>query len=64
MALGVYVSRCAGRVDAALDVRDALDGVASRPAVTRVFDDLFDVGVADSIAADVSAHGLDAVVLA
>lgn len=64
MALGVYVSRCAGRVDAALDVRDALDGVASRAAVTRVFDDFFDVGVADSIAADVSAHGLDAVVLA
>ncbi len=64
MALGVYVSRCGGRVEAALDVGDALDGVASLAAITRIFDDFFDAGVGDAIAADVAACGLDAIVLA
>jgi F420-non-reducing hydrogenase iron-sulfur subunit len=64
MALGVYVSRCSGKVDGAIDVDAALDGVRERAAVVRIFDDLFDSDVGEIIARDIAAHGLDSIVLA
>lgn len=64
MALGVFLSRCAGRVDASIDLEEALVGVKQRATVTRVLEDFFDAGVAEAIARDVAEHGLDAVVLA
>ena len=64
MALGVYVSRCSGRVDRVIDVDSALEGVRRRAAVIRVFDDIFDPAVAERIVQDIADAELDAVVLA
>jgi len=64
MTLAVYVSRCAGRVDATVDVESALAGIEERAAVVRVVDDLFDPAVGEQIVSDVAESGIDAVVLA
>lgn len=64
MPLGIYVSRCGGKVDQVIDVDRALEGVSKRAAVIRSFDDVFDAGVADRIARDVAECELDAVVIA
>lgn len=64
MPLGMYLSRCGGRVDAVIDVDEALADVREHAAVVRVFDDLFDPGVAQRMARDVADAGLDAIVLA
>ncbi|MDZ4169878.1 MAG: hydrogenase iron-sulfur subunit [Coriobacteriia bacterium] len=64
MALGVFLSRCGGRIESALDIQAALAGVAGRASVVRVLDDFFDAGVAEGISRDIEEHRLDAVVLA
>jgi heterodisulfide reductase subunit A-like polyferredoxin/coenzyme F420-reducing hydrogenase delta subunit len=64
MTLGVYLSRCSGKVDEVIDVDEALAGVRDRAAVIRIFDDLFDPAVADRIAHDIADAELDGVVLA
>lgn len=64
MALGVYLSRCSGKVDRVVDVDSALRDVRGKAAVVRVFDDLFDPDVVDRMVRDVADAGLDAVVLA
>ena len=64
MALGVYVSRCSGRVDGAIDIETALAGVRQRAAITRVFDDLFDPDVAETIVRDITDNDLGGIVLA
>jgi len=64
MALGVFVSRCSGKLDGVVDVDDALAGIRDKAAVVRVFDDLFDPEVAEMIVSDISAEQLDGVVLA
>ena len=64
MALGVYVSRCSGKLDGVIDVDEALTGIRDRAAVVRVFDDLFDPTVADRIVQDIADGELDGVVLA
>lgn len=64
MALGVYVSRCSGRLDGVIDVDEALSGVRDRAAVVRVFEDLFDPDVADRIVQDIIDGELDGIVLA
>jgi len=64
MALGVYVSRCGGRVEAAVDVDAALSNVRQSASVVRVVDDLFDPETVDRIESDICDRGLDAVVLA
>jgi len=64
MPLGIYVSRCQGRVDGVVDVEAALDGVRDRAAVVRIFDDLFDPTSAGRIVRDVADAELDAIVLA
>lgn len=64
MTLGVYLSRCSGKVDEAIDIDEALAGVRDQAAVIRVFDDLFDPAVADRIVHDIADGELDGVVLA
>jgi F420-non-reducing hydrogenase iron-sulfur subunit len=64
MALGVYVSRCSGRLDGVIDVDAALEDIRDKAAVVRVFDDLFDPDVADRIVQDIADGELDGVVLA
>lgn len=64
MALGVYLSRCGGRVDDSLDVDAALENVRGSASVVRVVDDLFDPATVDRIESDICDRGLDAVVLA
>lgn len=64
MALGVYVSRCSGRVDGAIDIEMALEGVRHGAAIVRVFDDLFDPDVALTISDDIAEKNIGGVVLA
>ncbi len=63
MTLGVYLSRCSGAVEGALDMDAAVSDVAVRAAVVRMFDDFFADGVIDRMVADVGEYGVDAVVL-
>jgi len=62
--LGLYVSRCGGRVSDAIDIEQAVENARSQTAVLRVVDDLFDPAVQDLMARDVADAGLDAIVLA
>ncbi|MDP1794565.1 MAG: hydrogenase iron-sulfur subunit [Acidimicrobiales bacterium] len=64
MTLGVYLSRCGGRVDGVVDVDAALSGVRQHACVVRVVDDLFDPATGDRIVADIAESDIDAVVLA
>ncbi|MDO8987712.1 MAG: hypothetical protein Q7V14_05785, partial [Coriobacteriia bacterium] len=64
MPLGLYVSRCGGKVDDVIDVDAAIAGVAARAAVVRVFDDLFDPAAQERVRRDVVDAELDGVVLA
>ncbi|NTU70611.1 MAG: hydrogenase iron-sulfur subunit [Coriobacteriia bacterium] len=64
MALGVYLSRCGGLVDAAIDVDEALANVREVAAVACVVDDVFDPIVVAAIESDIREGGVDAVVLA
>jgi heterodisulfide reductase subunit A-like polyferredoxin/coenzyme F420-reducing hydrogenase delta subunit len=64
MPLGVYLSRCSGRVDSAIDTEKALARVRDRAAVVRVFDDLFDPESVERMVRDVADAELDSVVLA
>ncbi|MDP2234429.1 MAG: hypothetical protein Q8K89_12385, partial [Actinomycetota bacterium] len=64
MPLGLYVSRCGGKVDEVIDVDAAIAGVAARAAVVRVFDDLFDPAAQERVRRDVVDAELDGVVLA
>lgn len=64
MALGVYLSRCGGRVDGVIDIDVALSGVRERAAVVRIVDDLFDPSTSDQIVRDIADAELDSVVLA
>ncbi|MBI5231581.1 MAG: hydrogenase iron-sulfur subunit [Coriobacteriales bacterium] len=63
MPLGIFASRCAGRIDSAVDLDEALRGVSEQAAVVRVFEDLFAPGVAARIITDIENEGLDAVAL-
>ena len=63
MTLGVYLSRCSGAIDGAVDLDAATSDVRERAAVVRVFDDFFEDGTIDRMIADVGEHGIDAVVL-
>jgi len=62
--LGLYVSRCSGRVDDVVDIDRALEDARRQAAVVRVFDDLFDAQVQDRMVKDVADAELDSVVLA
>lgn len=64
MPLGLYVSRCGGKVDEVIDVDAAIAGVAAHAAVVRVFDDLFDPAAQERVRRDVVDAELDGVVLA
>jgi heterodisulfide reductase subunit A-like polyferredoxin/coenzyme F420-reducing hydrogenase delta subunit len=64
MSLGLYVSRCNGRVSSVVDIDEAIRDVSQLAAVVRVVDELHDPEVIDRIVSDVSDAGLDAVVLA
>jgi heterodisulfide reductase subunit A-like polyferredoxin/coenzyme F420-reducing hydrogenase delta subunit len=64
MPLGIFLSKCSGRVDSAIDVDEALAGVREKAAVVRVFDDLFDPDSVKRMVKDVADAELDAVVLA
>lgn len=63
MTLAVYLSRCRGRIGPALDL-DALAGeLTGQAEVVAVVEDLFDPETTSRMRRDVSAHGLDSVVL-
>jgi len=62
--LGLYVSRCGGRVSDVVDIDEAVENARSQAAVLRIVDDLFDPDVQEMLARDVADAGLDAVVLA
>jgi heterodisulfide reductase subunit A-like polyferredoxin/coenzyme F420-reducing hydrogenase delta subunit len=64
MPLGLYLSRCRGRTSDVLDLDALAARFAGDAAVVRVVDDFFSEDFAPSVAEDVSAEGLDAVVLA
>lgn len=64
MPLGLYVSRCGGRVDAVVDIDAAISNARERAAVVRVFDDLFDPDAQERMVRDVADAALDSVVLA
>jgi coenzyme F420-reducing hydrogenase delta subunit/Pyruvate/2-oxoacid:ferredoxin oxidoreductase delta subunit len=64
MSLGLYVSRCGGRVSSVIDIDQAISDVSQIAAVARVVDELHDPDVIDRIVGDVKDAGLDAVVLA
>jgi F420-non-reducing hydrogenase iron-sulfur subunit len=64
MALGVYLSRCDGVIDAVIDLDSATLDVRERAAVVRIFDDFFDDGCIGRMVADVGEFSLDSVVLA
>ncbi len=63
MALGVYLSRCSGAVDGAVDLDAAMSDLRQRAAVVRIFDDFFEDGTIDRMVADVRDYAVDAVVL-
>lgn len=63
MPLGIYLSRCGGRVDGVVDLDAVLSEVGNDVAVARVFDDLFAPETVDRITRDVKDAELDAVVL-
>lgn len=64
MPVGLYVSRCGGKVDGVIDIEAATAGLSSRAAVVRVFDDLFDPAAQERVSRDVADAELDGVVLA
>lgn len=64
LSLGLYVSRCGGRVDSVVDIDAALGTSNVLAEVVRVFDDLADASAQDLILSDIAEKGLDAVVLA
>ena len=64
MPLGIYLSRCTGRVDGVVDIDAVLSEADGLASVVRVVDDLFDPAVAERIVRDISDAELDAVVLA
>lgn len=64
MALGLYVSRCGGRVDASIDIDAVVASLREQPTMVRVFDDFFDPAVLEQMTDDIAEEGLDAVVLA
>ncbi len=64
MPLGIYLSRCSGRLDGCLDVDEVLAGARDNADVVRIVDDLFDPQVVGQMAKDVVDAGLDSVVLA
>jgi heterodisulfide reductase subunit A-like polyferredoxin/coenzyme F420-reducing hydrogenase delta subunit len=64
MPLGLYVSRCGGRVDDVVDIDEALSDARETAAVVRVVDDFHDSETIERMAADVRDAELDAVVLA
>lgn len=64
MPLGIYLSRCSGRIDGCVDVEEVLSGVRDKAAIVRVVDDLFDPAVYERMASDVADAALDAIVLA
>jgi len=62
--LGLYVSRCGGKVDEVIDIDEATLGLSRSAAVVRVFDDLFDPAAQERVCRDVVDAELDGVVLA
>ncbi len=64
MPLGIYVSRCQGKVDGVVEIDAALARVRRMAAVVRVVDDFFDSESQQQMVDDVAEYGLDAVVLA
>lgn len=64
MNLGLYLSRCSGKVDAALDLEELARSFVDRVAVVRVCRSFFDAESLGTIVPDVREHALDAVVLA
>lgn len=64
MPLGLYVSRCSGRVDEVVDIDRVLEDARQQAAVVRVFDDLFDADVQSRIVRDIGDAELDSIVLA
>ncbi len=64
MPLGLYVSRCSGRVDDVVDIDRVLADARQQAAVVRVFDDLFDAEVQDRMVRDIADAELDCIVLA
>ncbi|PKL75470.1 MAG: hypothetical protein CVV27_15225, partial [Candidatus Melainabacteria bacterium HGW-Melainabacteria-1] len=64
MSLGLYVSRCGGRVGSVVDLDTALGASGALAEVVRVFDDLSDSSAQEVIVSDVAEKQLDAVVLA
>ncbi len=64
MPLGLYVSRCGGKVEDAIDLDAALADAGKAAAVVRVFDDLFDPSTQERMCRDVVDAELDGVVLA
>lgn len=64
MPLGLYVSRCSGRLDGVVDIDGAIGDMNKKAAVVRVFDDLFDPAAQERMVRDIADADLDAVVLA
>ncbi|MDO8963498.1 MAG: hydrogenase iron-sulfur subunit [Coriobacteriia bacterium] len=64
MPVGLYLSRCRGRVDETVDLDALIEEFKDRAVVARVVDDLFEPATAQRIERDITDAGLDAVVLA
>jgi F420-non-reducing hydrogenase iron-sulfur subunit len=64
MAVGLYLSRCRGKVDVVVDLDVLAAEFAGRAALVRIVDDFFAPGTAQRICDDVSESGLTSVVLA
>ncbi len=64
MPLGLYVSRCRGRLTDALDAEAILRDAAVEAEVAEVVDDFFEPATQERIVGDVASRDLDSVVLA
>lgn len=64
MALGLYVSRCGGKVDSTVDLEVAVMRAREVAAVVRIVDDFFDPQTQDRMVRDIADAKLDAIVIA
>jgi F420-non-reducing hydrogenase iron-sulfur subunit len=62
--VGMYLSRCRGRVDAVLDLQALEHRFGRETAVCRIVDDLFAPTTKAEVLRDIAERGLDGVVLA